>query len=219
MLTRTDASGKTWYLDNRGNIDNAYVSGYSVFDGTSFSVTPSDASFAAYLSWGAPTTTANSHTVTATSTSNGLTVTRSCYIGTGFLRQLETLANTGTTVKSFTVTIADNIYFDSATRVVSTSNGDSTYSASDDWSIAGHSSPAYKGQQMAHVVSGGTKSPSSASFTSYDTGTTSYTITLAPGETKKMMHYYGFAADEAAAKTLANAMASLDSISGWHVRG
>jgi Ca2+-binding RTX toxin-like protein len=210
VLTNTNTEGQTWYLDNYGNIDNASVSGYSMFDSTSFSVAAAGESYSAYLSWGAPTTTANTQEVSATNTTYGLAVTRSAYVGTGFLRQVESLTNTGTTAKTFTVTLADDIYFDSSTRVAATSSGDGTYSSDDDWYMADSASFSYHGQKMVHVVSGGLKSPSSAGFIDQDTGKSTYSITLAAGETKTLMHFYGFAAEQAAAAKLANAMSSMD---------
>jgi Ca2+-binding RTX toxin-like protein len=206
-LNLTDASGNTWYIDNYGNLQNATKAGYGSYGSTSFSVKigASTSALAGYSwSYGAATTAANTQTVTMTQAAEALSLTRKAYVGNGFVRVLEVVTNTGTTSKNLNLSLYDDVYHGYDTRLLTTSSGDSTYTAGDDWFMVDKLSA--ERAKAVHVVSGGAGSPNSVTLEGADIFSTSFNFDLAAGQTKVIMHFYALGADQATATTTANSL-------------
>ncbi|MFT4183274.1 MAG: VWA domain-containing protein [Rhizobium sp.] len=189
--------------------------GYSLYDtGSLFSIgVVSGGTYTANsLSYGTATATATSQVVTATAT--GVSVERASSVitsgGVSFLRLTETITNTGSATTTFRAALNDDIYADSNTNLLTTSSGDATYSSADDWVMTDSlSSTTYP--KLVHVVSGGTKGPTSASRLDADSFATSYDFTLAAGKSATIVHFVAVGATQAAAASLANTLDTLPS--------
>jgi Ca2+-binding RTX toxin-like protein len=210
-LNLTDASGNTWYIDNYGDLKDATKAGYDSYDGTAVSVRVGASTGSLYWSFGVASTSANTQTVTATHAGEALSLTRKTYVGNGFVRVLEIVTNTGTASKDVNFNLSDNVYHDRNTRLLTSSSGDSTYTAADDWFMV--DSLSAERAKAVHVVSGGAGSPNSATRTGAyaDIFDTSFSFNLAAGQTKVIMHFYALGADQASATAQANAISSMGS--------
>ncbi|MDP3846981.1 MAG: hypothetical protein Q8R10_11240 [Pseudomonas sp.] len=206
-LNLTDASNNTWLIDDHGNLQNAIKANNDSYDSTGFSVKIGASTSSLGWSYGVATTTANTQTLTATHAGEALSLTRKTYVGDGFVRVLEIVTNTGTTSKDVNFNLSDDVYHDSNTRLLTSSNGDSTYTTADDWFMVDHLST--ERAKAIHIVSGGTGSPSSATRTDTDSFDTNFNFNLAAGQTKVIMHFYALAPDQATATTTANSLKNL----------
>lgn len=211
-LSYTDASGNIWYFDGYGNLSNATKSGTTqdAMDSSSISLYVGPSSSPTYLSWVSETATGNTQTVTSANSTTGISLTRKIYVGNGFARVLEIISNTGVSGIAVRASLSDNIYYDSNTRITTTSSGDAVRTVNDDWSAAGSSYSATS-PQLVHVVSGAAASPSSVSQPSTDTTEASFDLSLGAGETKVIMHFYALAGDTAGSTAIGNAIANLTS--------
>lgn len=217
-LNYTDSLGNGWNVDSYGNLYDArgsYLSGgytytYDTLDGTGLSLYVADSAYATSLTWGTAVASENTHTVTGTNTTAGISVTRKTYVGDGYVRMLEIVTNTGAAATSVKVDLKDNIYYDSDTQTIATSSGDTTRTTSDDWSAYGS---VYNTNypKLTHVVSGGTGSPDGVSASYADQPVTSFTLNLAAGETRVIMHFYALSSDASGATTIGNSLANLGS--------
>lgn len=207
-LSYADGSGNDWYVNYDGNLRNARLSGgTNTLDGTSFTLQVAGAAGAAYVSWGAETVAGNTHTVTGTVASDGISVTRKTYIDGGVARVLEMVSNTGTAPKAIRLSLGTDIYYDGNTQTVATSSGDTALTSADDWVAYGSSYVA--SSRLAHVVAGGAGSPASAVQVDADSADVSFALNLAAGQTRTIMHFYALSADTAGITALGNSLANL----------
>lgn len=121
----------------------------------------------------------------------GIRLTRKIYVPAdrSYCRFLEIVRNMGGTPVNHTVRIDTNLGSDSATQVVGTSDGDGILETGDQWIVTddldGMNDPV-----VTHVMAGPGASlvPSQASYTPGFVGY-AYDLTLAPGETRIIMHF------------------------------
>ncbi len=215
-LNYTDALGNNWSIDSNGNLQDArgkYLPGSTstqdALDNTSLSVYVAGSSSTTYLNWATATAGTNTHSVTGANTSAGISVERKTFVADGYVRMLEIVTNTGTTAKAVKIDLKDDVYYDSNTKTLATSSGDTTRTAADDWAAYGSASnTSYPA--LTHIVSGGAGSPGAVSATSVDQQVTSYNLNLAAGQTQVIMHFYALSGDTAAATTIGNSLANLN---------
>lgn len=210
-LNYTDASGNAWAVDSRGNLNQAKTSAPSsnTLDSSSLNLYIGGSTSAAYLAWASASATANTQTVTATDSASGITLTRTTYIGDGFVRTLEVVKNTGSAPQSVNLQLTDDIYYDSRTVVTATSSGDTLRNTADDWFAVGSTNTS--APNLVHVVSGGAGSPSATSqnYSAVDQPQSSYNLSLGAGETKVVMHFYALANNAAGAQAIGSSLAGL----------
>jgi Ca2+-binding RTX toxin-like protein len=210
-LTYTDASGNTWAVDSLGNVNQAKTSAsYSnTLDSSSLNLYINGSTSAAYLTWTSASATANTQTVTATNSASGITLTRTTYIGDGFVRTLEVVKNIGTAPQLVNLQLTDNIYYDSRTVLTATSSGDTLRNSADDWFAVGSTNTS--DANLVHVVSGGAGSPSTTSqnYSAVDQPQSSYNLSLGAGETTVVMHFYALANNAAGAQAIGSSLAGL----------
>lgn len=214
-LSYTDVSSNQWYIDDYGVLQTAsrsYTGGYSsqdVFDSASLlTVAVSGLSYQGSNSWGAATVGTNTQTVTGTNTTQELSTTRDVYVGNGFVRYLEIITNNGASAKTVSLTIGDNVYYDSNTVIAGTSSGDAVLTTADDWYSVGSGYNTLL-PKAVHVISGGAGSPSSVAQPNLDAPAGTFSLNLAAGETQVVMHFYALASDTASAATWGNNLAGL----------
>ena len=188
-LSYTDSSSNYWSIGSNGYIDYIYKDSNYIYDSAanlSVSLGGSSINF----SYGTATnTTNNTHSVTGTDTSSKLSVTRDTYIGNGFARYLESFTNTDTVAKTITITLSDDIYYySSQTKIKATSSGDTNFTTADKWITVDNSYYTTK-PSVTHIISGNNTTISNTNY-SGDKVTTTYTLTLAAGQTKSFMHFY-----------------------------
>lgn len=138
-------------------------------------------------------------------------VTRKVYVPNdqSFARYLEIISNPTAGAVTYTVSIVTNPGSDALTTIVSTSSGDATLTAGDDWLVTddadGSGDPT-----LAHVVSGpGGIDPDSFAVNVMNEVVYEYTLTLEPGETQIVMHFGAQTADRATAINRANDLRNL----------
>ena len=106
-----------------------------------------------------------------------------------YARFLEIVTNTGSVRDTYTVSIYTNLGSGSATVVVGTYSGDTTFAADDNWIVTDDASDGVGDPTILHVIAGqGGQRPSSVSF-SFDNINYVFSLTLDPGETKIVMHF------------------------------
>ena len=215
MLNFTDATGNVWAIGDTGSFTSGTRmagSTASVFDSASnLSLSNAGTGVAPWITWSAPVVAApSSQSVTGTNTIAGVSVTRSTYAGNGFVRCIETITNTGTAAQTFNVTLGDNIWYDSNSTIVATASGDLLRGTNDNWFAVGHSSNVTS-PKIVHVVAGG-DGVAPSGVTALDTAgiaSTTYSLALAAGESKSIVHFYALSADAASATTVGNSIANL----------
>lgn len=209
-LSYTDGLGNKWDVDSYGNLISAQMAGtwQDALDTPSFGMYIAGSSNAAYISWGAAVVSGNTQSVTGMIASDGISVTRKTYIEGGFVRVLEIVSNTGTSAKTVRLSVGTDIYYDSSTQIVATSNGDKALTAADDWVAYGSSYNA-SAPRLVHVVAGGAGSPTLATQSSVDKSETLFDLNLAAGQTRTIMHFYALSADTAGATAIGNSLANL----------
>ncbi|MCT7584588.1 VWA domain-containing protein, partial [Aliarcobacter butzleri] len=206
-LNYTDSSSNSWYIDSYGRIQVSKDS-QSLYDNAgnlSLSIGSSSVNF----SYVTETNTTNTHSVTGTNTSSKISVTRDTYIGNGFARYLESFTNTDTVAKTITISLYDNVYYDSSTKIKTTSSGDTTFTTADKWITVDNSYSTTK-PSVTHIISGNNTSVSNAVY-SIGGITTTYTLTLAAGQTKSFMHFYAPSSSTEDSTIIANNIANLSS--------
>ena len=145
------------------------------------------------------------------SLSGAVSITRKIYVPEdgNFARYLDSLTNTGATTVNYTFTINTNLGSDGNEPFVSTSSGDGVFTIDDNWIVtddsAGGGDPA-----VGHIIAGsnGQLRPASATKGS---GEVSYqfVVTLAPGETKSILHFATQNYDRATAVNTASLLETL----------
>ncbi|MGJ0438232.1 VWA domain-containing protein, partial [Aliarcobacter cryaerophilus] len=207
-LSYKDSSSNSWYIDSYGRIQVSKDS-QSLYDNAgnlSLSIGSSSVNF----SYGTATNTTNTHSVTGTNTSSKISVTRDTYIGNGFARYLESFTNTDTVAKTITITLSDDIYYySSQTKIKATSSGDTNFTTADKWITVDNSYSTTK-PSVTHIISGNNTTISNTNY-SGDKVTTTYTLTLAAGQTKSFMHFYAPTSSTEDSTIIANNIANLSS--------
>ncbi|MDD2830166.1 MAG: calcium-binding protein, partial [Sulfuricurvum sp.] len=160
--------------------------------------------------WVPTVTSANANTTTATDATNKIILSRDAYIGNGFGRFIENFTNTDSVAKTLTITLTDDIYYNGSTTVTQTSSGDTTFTTADQWYSVGNSFYTTRPNSVHVILGSGSITPiTSVLKTGADYLATTFTLTLAPGETKSIMHFYAPTVDTATAVTLGNNIMSL----------
>lgn len=207
-LSVVDVSGNIWGFDYIGNF-SLNSGSIRYFDSMSFSVSVQNG-VGGYYPMGSPIVSETKQRVWLSNLSDGVLINRDASVGDGFVRMLEVVKNTGTTAKTVTISLGENIYFDSGTRIAATSSGDGSYTTADDWYVV-DSVNSTQTRKLVHVVSGAAAAPASASLQSSDMISTGYRLSLGAGETKAIMHFYALASDKAGAVALATDIMGLGS--------
>ncbi|MFH0909528.1 MAG: Calx-beta domain-containing protein, partial [bacterium] len=139
-------------------------------------------------------------------------VTRKIYVPAdrGFCRFLEVMENVGSEVVTNRVRLDTNLGSDSGTLMDSTSSGDTSFGTNDDWIVTddadGSGDPT-----VAHVIANAF-GQQRASAVTYSTGVLGYeySVVLAPGETKIVMHFGAQHLNRAIARSNAASLATLE---------
>ncbi|MFO0892785.1 MAG: FG-GAP-like repeat-containing protein [Isosphaeraceae bacterium] len=137
-------------------------------------------------------------------------VTRKIYVpadGT-FARFLEIVTNAGAWPTDYTVRIRTNLGSDGNETFVRTSSGDGDFDAADDW-IVTDDYDAAGDPTMLHVIAGEGGSRPSYAARFGDNLSYNYDLSLAPGETKIVMHFASQNASQADALARAPELAAL----------
>ncbi|WP_270934322.1 CARDB domain-containing protein [Falsiroseomonas oryzae] len=209
-----DVDGFEWDIEGDGSINDGTNDAY---DGGQYLIVTQGAS-EYWFEWfnSAGTEMGGRQIVFGPDTSSGLSVTRKVYVpntgNQGFARFLESFTNTSSETRTFTVRIETNLGSDSGTIGIATSSGDATYAAGDRWVVTDDSSDGSGDPTMLHVVAGdgNVQLPFQASRESSDDLYTRYSLTLAPGETRRILHFAVQNTNRAAAQAVAPRIAALD---------
>jgi uncharacterized repeat protein (TIGR01451 family) len=131
-----------------------------------------------------------------------------------FIRWMNFFTNTSGAPVTFTMTTANNLGSDANTIIVNSSNGDAIAQPTDTWisSFQNYTPTASTDPRIGHVIQGtGAPTPVSNIFftTGNDSPFWSYTITLAPGQTKAILTFATGQLSKAAANAKAAALALL----------
>jgi uncharacterized repeat protein (TIGR01451 family) len=145
-----------------------------------------------------------------------LSVSRKVFVPTNdtFIRWANTFTNTSGAPVTFTMVTANNLGSDSNTRIVSSSNGDNVAQTTDTWvsTFQNFSGNTSSDPRLGHVLQGaGAPTPVSAiNFADGDDNPYwTYSITLAPGQTKTILNFATGQGTKAAANAKAAALALL----------
>lgn len=200
-----DPNGNVWSVDNEGDLFDAQRNGLETLDSSSLQILSGTTS--QFISYSSPIVSGNTQTATGAVNSLGLTVSRSSFIGEGFVRMVETVTNNSQVSKTFSIRLTENIWHDSNTVVSATSSGDTTVSTTDDWTVYGSTRAGVP--KLIHVYASSTFDPTATTVSFTDTFQTDYNLTLAAGETKSIIHFFALADDDMAAVAFARSIASL----------
>ena len=190
--TLTDGAGYIWDFTNDGSVTNGTA---DAFDG-GLTLTVTDGAITNYFSGnGSPTLedSGREQVFTSAAAILGLSITRKAYVpatGDGFVRYTEFVTNTTASTITRTITITSNLGSDSGTVVRSTSSGDTTMAVADNWIITDDGTTDSSGDPsvLHYFATPGGLRPSSVSVTG-DLVSYSYALTLAPGQTKGIIHF------------------------------
>ena len=108
-----------------------------------------------------------------------------------YVRYLDLIENTSGTEQTVTVRVSGNLGSDSSTRIIATSNGDNSFTTSDDYLLTDDSSVS-SGDPAVGLLFAGTDSelrPSAVSLYSYDDYYVDYQLTIPAGERQILMSY------------------------------
>src|SRR5436305_2229814 len=189
-------------------------------NGTLGSCETGNASFTIYNKTGAaPTTECNGRQlVFPTQAVGGLAVSRKVFVPTNdqFARWLNIFTNTTGAPITFSADIANNLGSDSATRIVSSSNGNNVAELTDTWvtTFQNYSGNTSSDPRLGHILQGtGATVPLAAiNFADGDDNPWwGYNVTLAPGETKIIMNFVTGQPSKAAANAKSAQIAGLPS--------
>ncbi|MCX6042574.1 MAG: pre-peptidase C-terminal domain-containing protein, partial [Caldilinea sp.] len=158
----------------------------------------------------------------APTAANGIEVSRKIYVpqAQSFARFLEIVTNNSANTINYTVPIYTNLGSDGYEPFVMTSSGDASVTTSDNWVItddtatggsSGTAASPSSDPVVTHVVAGqgGRIRPSTFVKNSGEVSY-SYGLTLAPGETKIIMHFAAMAGNQANALALAPQLTRLE---------
>ena len=145
-----------------------------------------------------------------------LSVTRKVFVPTNdtFCRWMNFVTNTSGAPVTFTMITGNNLGSDSNTVIVSSSNGDNVAQTTDTWisSFQGYSGGRSSDVRAGHVLQG-TGALTPVSFINFVDGDDNpwwtYSITLAPGQTKAILNFVTGQPSKAAANAQAAALALL----------
>ncbi|MDP2106589.1 MAG: PA14 domain-containing protein, partial [Desulfobulbaceae bacterium] len=200
-----DASGYLWDIRSDGNINNgtsdAYDGGMYLSGFPNFST--------------ALTEESGREIIIGPATIDGLSITRKIFVPSdqSFARFLEIIHNPGSSSVNYTLPIYTNLGSDGSERYIMTSSGDSTVTVNDNWLVTDDSNPGTSGSDpvVTHVVAGDNAQIRPATFTrSGDNINYNYTLSLAPGETKIIMHFASQAGNQPTAVTRAEQLANME---------
>ena len=124
----------------------------------------------------------------------------------GFARFLEFVTNTTDAVVQHTITIETNLGSDLQTRIIATSDGDTTLSSADRWIVTDDEGDDDGDPAILHYFGGA--APSSATLVG-DRLRYTYDLTLQPGETQVIIHFAAQARQRADAITTAEVLSTL----------
>ncbi|UEM07882.1 S8 family serine peptidase (plasmid) [Skermanella rosea] len=143
--------------------------------------------------------------------SEGISVTRKIFVpgDQTWARFLEVVTNTGTVTTTYAVDIVTNFGSDLETSVIGTSSGDTVFDPGDQWIVSDDQEAAVDPTLLHVIRSADGAAPSSASLTEDSLGFT-YDLTLAPGESRIVMHFASQNPDQATALAKGPVLASLD---------
>ena len=197
-VTLVDGAGFSWDISLNGTVPNGTN---DAFDGAAL-LNNFNGSFAALSELG------GRQIVIGPEVEGAVTVTRKIFVSEtlGFARYLEVVTNTGSASAQYLVDLSTSLGSDSSTTST-TSSGDAAFTATDRWIVTDDgplNDPA-----VAHVVSGAGGAGPSAAVLNGDQVNYDYALTLAPGETKIVMHFIAQAETSAAATAMAKTLAGL----------
>jgi uncharacterized repeat protein (TIGR01451 family) len=162
----------------------------------------------------------NRQLVLPAKTMGALSIGRKIYVPTNdqFIRWIESVTNTSGAPVTFTLVTSNNLGSDANTRIVSSSSGDNVAQTSDTWvsTFQAFSGNTSSDPRIGHVLQGaGAPTPvSSINFADGDDNPYwAYSITLAPGQTKSIMHFATGQGTKALANAKAAALAGLSATS------
>ena len=139
-------------------------------------------------------------------------VTRKVYVPAdrGYARFLEVITNVGPAAARYEFTVENNLGSDGAEAFVRTSSGDGSFTTADDWIVTDDASAAGD-PTLLHVI-GNPGAPVRASAASKvpDLITYSWDLTLAPGETRIVMHFASQNPERAGTLTKGQQLARLE---------
>ncbi len=147
----------------------------------------------------------------------GLSFNRRLFISDdqGFARYLETITNTSAVDQTVTITVFGNLGSDGFTSVQTTSSGDASFDANDRFVISDDSADGNGGSDptMLHHFEGadGAVSASDAGITGLDNYNFTFTLDLAAGESRSILHFAAQSGNFAEAQAKATAFDALDS--------
>ena len=199
-----DASGFRWDITGSGSINDGSS---DAFDG-GISNTSFPGQSSGQLEFG------GREVVIGPVSISGLQITRKIYVPTdqSYARFLEIVTNPGATTVNYTLPLYTNLGSDGSEPYVMTSSGDSLTTTDDDWLITDDNASGSSGGDpvVTHVVSGQGGQQRTASFVKGSGQVNySYALSLAPGETKIIMHFASQAPNQATAVTRAQQLAAL----------
>jgi len=157
----------------------------------------------------------NRHYVLPAQTIGGLSVRRKVYVPTNdrFIRWGNYFTNTTGAPITFTMVTSNNLGSDSNTRIVTSSSGDAVAQTSDLWvtTFQLYSGTTSSDPRIGHILQG-TSAPTPVSNINFADGDDNpywtYSITLAPGQTKLILDYATGLGSKTAAATQSAALAA-----------
>ena len=207
--TLTDGDGFTWDVTGAGDIQNGTIDTYD--EGWVLSVNgtlvPVDAT---------PTLELGGRQVALDSTVSGVNVVRRLYVPSGapgFARILDSFTNPTASSVTLSILMQVNMGSDGSTVIVGTSSGDTAFTTADRWvssdDVDGAGDPS---NGLVFYGAGAAVVPSTTSTTVFDCAgsqgyAVTYSLTLAAGETRSLMH---LAVQRNSRAAIATALASLE---------
>ncbi|MAE66557.1 MAG: hypothetical protein CMJ18_19990 [Phycisphaeraceae bacterium] len=136
---------------------------------------------------------------------DGLEITRKVFVPTddAFIRYLEIVSNVSSAPLEYTAAVRSEM--DRYSTLTTTSDGDSTFDADDDWLIIGR----FSSRAAAQVVRGPGGRPPDGTTLNGSYITFSYDLALAPGETQIVMHFATQGFDQEAMELAADRLTAL----------
>lgn len=178
-----------------------------------------NAAFTIYNNNGAATldgSCSNRQVILPAQTVGNVTVQRKVFVPSNdeFARWANIFTNNGAAPETFNAIIANNLGSDSNTVIVSSSNGDATADLTDTWvsTFQNYSGTTSSDPRLGHVLQGA-GAPTGLNGINFADGDDnpfwSYSVTLAPGETKIILNYVTGQPSKADANAKATELAGL----------
>lgn len=141
--------------------------------------------------------------------SEGISVTRKIFVPAdhAWARFLEVVTNTGSVTTTYSLDIVTNFGSDSETRVIGTSSGDAVFDPGDKWVVT-DDQDATGDPTLLHVIRGADAAAPSSASVGEDFLNFTYDLTLAPGESRIVMHFASQNPDQATALAKGPVLAS-----------